>query len=140
MNVHHEAKAGAPTYALVTPTYALVTPEFDGAFVSNEYPTFDCDPDSIRPEFLVAYTLPQKVWSDLARGSKGLGHRRQRLQPRELLAHELWLPPIAWQHKLAEIYNRVEASRKDRERVKEEIDALLPYGPDIWLRALSTGL
>jgi type I restriction enzyme S subunit len=38
--------------------YGMVTSEFDGLYTSSEYPTFECDPKSIRAEFLVAYTFP----------------------------------------------------------------------------------
>lgn len=80
--------------------YGMVTSEFDGIYTSNEYPTFDCDLKNIRPEFLVAYTLSQQVWMNFAKGSKGLGNRRQRLQPDRLIAHDLWLPPMYYQDKI----------------------------------------
>ena len=66
------------------------------------------------------------MWRDLAKGSKGLGNRRQRLQPARLLAYELWLPPLAWQEAIAEVYKQMRALERDRERVAAQLAALLP--------------
>jgi type I restriction enzyme S subunit len=51
--------------------YGMVTPEFDGSFVSQEYPTFDCDPKFVRAEFLAAYFKPRHVWATVAEGARG---------------------------------------------------------------------
>lgn len=83
--------------------YGQVSPEFNGVFVSNEYPTFDCDPSFVRAEFLAAYFRPAQVWKAVATGSKGLGDRRQRVQPDQVLAHELWVPPISEQEQLVTV-------------------------------------
>jgi len=106
--------------------YGMVTDEFDGAFVSQEYPTFDCDPREVRAEFLAAYFKPPNVWKDVGRGSKGLGDRRQRVQPQQVLAHELWLPPIAWQNRLAEVQAEVDALKRLQADTAAELDAMLP--------------
>jgi type I restriction enzyme, S subunit len=33
----------------------FITDEYDDRYVSGEYPTFDCDPEKVKPEFLFAY-------------------------------------------------------------------------------------
>lgn len=106
--------------------YGMVTNEFDGAFVSAEYPTFDCDPTQIRAEFLAAYFRAAHVWKAVAAGSKGLGNRRQRVQPEQVLAHQVWLPPMAWQDRLAEVQREVDALRQLQIETTAELDALLP--------------
>jgi len=106
--------------------YGRVTPEFDGAFVSQEYPTFDCDSRQVRAEFLAAYFKPGHIWTSVAAGSKGLGHRRQRVQPAHLLAHELWIPPTAWQDRLAEVQVEADALKRLQAETAAELDALLP--------------
>jgi len=106
--------------------YGMVTNEFDGAFVSQEYPTFTCDPRHVRAEFLAAYFRPSNVWKDVAQGSKGLGDRRQRVQPTQVLAHELWLPPVAWQDRLAEVRAKVDALKRLQSETAAELDTLLP--------------
>jgi type I restriction enzyme, S subunit len=42
--------------------YGMVTEEYDGHFVSGEYPTFECVPSLIRVEFLAAYFKAPSVW------------------------------------------------------------------------------
>jgi type I restriction enzyme, S subunit len=106
--------------------YGRVTPEFDGAFVSQEYPTFDCDAKHVRSEFLAAYFKPKHLWKAIAAGSKGLGDRRQRVQPAQVLSHEIWLPPIAWQNRLAEVQAEVDALKRLQAETAAEMDALLP--------------
>lgn len=106
--------------------YGMVTKEFDGAFVSQEYPTFKCDPHRIRAEFLVAFFKPVHVWKDVAIGSKGLGDRRQRVQPSQILNHELWLPPLTWQDRLAEVRAEVNLLKRLQDETAGELDALLP--------------
>ncbi len=106
--------------------YGMVTDEFDGAFVSQEYPTFECNPQHIRAEFLAAYFKPVHIWKDVARGSKGLGDRRQRVQPAQVLARELWLPPIADQNRLAAVRAEMEALKRLQAETAAELDALLP--------------
>ena len=106
--------------------YGMVTKEFDGAFVSQEYPTFKCDPHRIRAEFLVAYFKPAHVWKDVAIGSKGLGDRRQRVQPPQILNHELWLPPLTWQNRLTEVRAEVDVLKCLQAETAGELGALLP--------------
>lgn len=106
--------------------YGRVTPEFDGTFVSQEYPTFNCDQQQVRSEFLAAYFKPAHVWKTVAAGSKGLDDRRQRVQPAQLMTHELWLPPISWQNRLAEVQSEVDAMKNLQADTAAELDALLP--------------
>lgn len=98
--------------------YGMVADEFDGVYVSNEYPTFDCDTTQILPEFLVAYFKAKHVWETVAAGSKGLGNRRQRVQPDKILAHELWLPPLAYQQCFVQLGRGV----AETSRVRAETD------------------
>lgn len=106
--------------------YGMVSSDFDGHFVSNEYPTFDCDPAHVRIEFVSAYFRSPEVWKDIAVGSKGLGDRRQRVQPSQVLSHNLWVPPIAWQNKIAEAQDKVDALEHLQAETAAELNALLP--------------
>lgn len=106
--------------------YGVVGDEFDGCFVSNEYPTFDCRPDVMRPEFLAAYIQTPTVWRAVATGSKGLGDRRQRVHPDQVLNHELWLPPLAYQDTLAKVSRQRVSSRLPADECSVAMDAVLP--------------
>jgi type I restriction enzyme S subunit len=89
--------------------YGFVTNDFDGHFVSNEYPAFDCRPDQARAEFIAAYFKSPVVWKDVATGSTGLGDRRQRVQPDKILSYSVWLPPIEWQNRIADVQKQMDA-------------------------------
>jgi type I restriction enzyme, S subunit len=106
--------------------YGIVTQEFDGFFVSNEYPTFDCDPACLLPETLVAYLKPSSMWHRIAEGSKGLGDRRQRVQPEQLLQHESWLPPIDDQRQLVAVSREHDMLKAAQAARRAELDALMP--------------
>ncbi len=106
--------------------YGMVTDDFDECFVSNEYPTFDCRPSHIRGEFLSAYFKSPVTWEQIAAGSKGLGHRRQRVQPEQILGHEIWLPPMEWQNQIAEVQTKKSDLNKHQTESTTELDALLP--------------
>jgi type I restriction enzyme S subunit len=106
--------------------YGIVTEEYDGFFTSNEYPTFDCVNGHVLPEFLAAYFKAKPVWAEIAQGSKGLGGRRQRVHPAQILQHRAWLPPIEWQAKIAAAFRHAPALGSLESEVAAELDALLP--------------
>lgn len=84
-------------------SYGYVSADYDGFFVSGEYPTFTCNPSECRAEFVYAHFKPERIWRTLSAKSKGLGLRRQRVQPPAILAHEAWVPPMPEQDRLAEV-------------------------------------
>ncbi len=106
--------------------YGFVTDEFDGCFVSNEYPTFECDASRARAEFVAAYFNSPAVWKEVASGSKGLGDRRQRVQPERVLSHTVWLPPLEWQEQIARVQKHVSALKRLQSETATELDAMLP--------------
>ena len=106
--------------------YGMATDDFDGYFVSNEYPTFDCIASDICVEFIMAYFKSPFIWQKIATGSKGLGDRRQRVQPEQVLAHEIWLPPIKWQNQIAEVQKNLTVLKKYQTETSAKLGALLP--------------
>jgi type I restriction enzyme S subunit len=103
-----------------------VTDEYDGCFVSAEFPNFDCDLSRVRPEFLFAYFKDLNVWKQIAAGSKGLGDRRQRVQPDTFLNFRIMLPPIEWQNKLSRVINQANELESLQAETQKELDALMP--------------
>lgn len=106
--------------------YAMVPTEFDGYYVSNEYPIFDCNLNYVKPEFLFAYFKSPNVWRQLAKESTGLGHRRQRVKQDKILLHRLSLPPLDWQIRIINVYYKRQDLVNDQQRTTQEINALLP--------------
>jgi type I restriction enzyme S subunit len=95
--------------------YGVVSDEFDGSFVSNEYPMFETDATRLVPEYLTAYFRRPAVWEEVAKGAVGMGDRRRRVQPEHLLRHPIPLPPLPEQRrivaKLDQLSAKVEEAR-----------------------------
>lgn len=106
--------------------FGVVPTEYDGFHVSNEFPTFELDRKKIDVSFLLAYTKSPQVWKSFAVHSKGVGARRERLKPENLLAETLWLPPLEWQQKIKQTGNWLASIRQTYADTQPELDALLP--------------
>lgn len=106
--------------------YALVPQEFDGAFVSNEFPTFECKPERLLPGFIGWYFSRPVVWARLAEGGKGMGDRRKRVHPERILEHRIRLPEISVQRQLLKKLDGVAARIARIRRLQAELDALVP--------------
>lgn len=108
-------------------SYGYVSADFDGFYVSGEYPTFTCIPGECRAEFVYAHFKPERVWQSLSAKSKGLGLRRQRVQPPAILAHEAWVPPMPEQDRIAEVltaqrnFAASDTFKKDAEALRRSI-------------------
>jgi len=101
--------------------YSVVTDEFDGCYLSNEYPSFRIDTNRLHPGFLKAYFKQPRVWTDIARGSIGVGFRRQRVQPAQVLKHSIPLPPLAEQQA---IVTRLDTLADKSRQVNAHLDAI----------------
>jgi type I restriction enzyme, S subunit len=104
--------------------YALVEEPFDGYFVSNEFPSFDIDVGRVHPRFLAAYFRSASTWETLAAKSKGLGVRRQRVQPAAILEHQVWLPPLDDQRRVAKTAELAIDLSRVRSKVAERLEAV----------------
>lgn len=106
--------------------YAYVTPAFDGYFVSNEFPSFDPDPDRLDARWLATYLRSAERWAELAGASKGLGVRRQRIPVEAILAYEVWLPPIEVQRSMVETIDAIDRASQARAENTKRVSALVP--------------
>ncbi|MBO0698448.1 MAG: restriction endonuclease subunit S [Zavarzinella sp.] len=102
--------------------YGLVGDEFDGYFVSNEYPTFDFDSDRLLPGFLATFFQSPAAWEEVARLSTGMGDRRRRIQPEQFLTYRVPLPPLAEQRRLVERIEAVAAKVAEAKRLRAEAE------------------
>lgn len=80
---------------------ALVPAEFDGYFVSSEFPTFAPDPDRVAPGFLEHFLKSNQFTEEMARSTNGLGQRRQRVNIDAFLRILVPLPPTSEQDRIA---------------------------------------
>ena len=127
--VLHRVHAGQFIYSRLFAfegAYGQVTDEFEGHFVSNEFPTFDTDAKSIDVTWLVTHLRSPEHWRDLAANSKGLGVRRQRVPVEAVLAYDVWLPPIEQQREMVRVLVALGATRVVRSVAEQKVEALLP--------------
>jgi len=85
---------------------AIVTPEFDGYFVSPEFPTFTLDTSQLLPSFMRVLYKTKQFTREMQARCTGTLVRRMRLNPNELLKIPVSIPPLDEQK---EIVAKVEA-------------------------------
>lgn len=109
--------------------YTVVPPELDGYFTSNEFPTFDVDANRADHRYLEWLFRQPEVWREIAIGSKGIGARRERVHPRQVLSYRISLPSLDEQRRIVKRLDMVAALVADRRRAIEaaerETQALL---------------
>lgn len=109
--------------------YTVVPPELDGYFTSNEFPTFDVDANRADHRYLEWLFRQPEVWREIAIGSKGIGARRERVHPRQVLSYRISLPSLDEQRRIVQRLNTVAALVAERRRAIEaaewETQALL---------------
>lgn len=88
--------------------FGVVPSQMNGWYVSNEYPTFDVDERQAVVDFLNLAICRQPAWDELAAMTVGMGHRRQRLRPDDLLAFEIALPSLDEQRAILELCSAAE--------------------------------
>jgi len=106
--------------------YAFVDSTFDGAFVSNEFPSLDPDRDQLDARWLATYLRSPERWAELSGFSKGLGVRRQRIPVEALLAYEVWLPPVDQQAEIALRLDQLVEVQQSRTYASTRIRSLVP--------------
>lgn len=106
--------------------YAYVPAEFDGRFVSNEFPAFDPNPDRLDARWLAIFMRSPSRWAELRGSSKGLGVRRQRVPVDAILSYRIWLPPIEAQMSMLAAIERLESIQAARGDVDRRAAALVP--------------
>lgn len=105
---------------------ALVPPDFDGQFLSPEFPTFDINPDVAHPQFLGALLTSESFWSRLKGESKGIGARKERVHAERLLEQEIALPPLDEQQRRSVAMEAVAAAMRLSSCRSDRLAALVP--------------
>ena len=109
--------------------YGVVPAEFDGYFVSNEFPLFAADESKVIPDYLAWFFRNPAVWPGIARLTTGMGNRRQRIKPESLLDYEIPLPPLQEQHRIVSrigwISAKLDFVRDAIEELESEMTAML---------------
>ena len=102
-SVLFEVKSGQFIYSRLKAfegAFAVVPDKADGHFVTNEFPTFDCNPERLDAAYLAwLFRLPA-TWAKLSEESKGVGARRERVHPEALVSLRIPLPSVAEQRRI----------------------------------------
>jgi type I restriction enzyme, S subunit len=106
--------------------YGLVSTEFDGCFVSNEYPTFEIERKKLEPAFLTIYFQRKRIWEEASALASGMGDRRRRIQPESFLRYKLPLPPLGEQRRLIECVQTLAAKLQEAELLRKSIHDVFP--------------
>lgn len=85
----------------------VVPPEFDGGYVSSEFPTFTLNEEVVLPEFLALVCRRPSFWNEMRIRSRGTAERRGRLNPQDLLNVEIQLPDRDAQARFVELERAV---------------------------------
>lgn len=87
----------------------VVAAEFEGAFVSPEFPTITLDESRLLPEFMRFVCRQPWFHGEMRARATGTAERRNRLKPGDLLEIELLLPPPDTQRQIAAASEAAEA-------------------------------
>jgi type I restriction enzyme S subunit len=108
-------------------SFGLIPEEFDGCYVSNEFPTFHIDTTRILPKYLEFYFKQQPVWKEVEKLCEGTtAVSRNRLKEKHFLDIEIALPQLAKQEKTVAVLERLESEIEGiiRQPVRANIEAL----------------
>lgn len=106
--------------------YALVPEEFDGCYVSNEFPTFAVNSDLASSKFLMALFITEADWQEMRASTKGVGDRRLRIQPEHVLARQIWIPPPQEVRRIDSMFDHHLALKAKHAAIREINTALVP--------------
>jgi type I restriction enzyme S subunit len=94
---------------------SLVSEEFDGYFLSPQFPTFSAIDNCLDIEYFSWYCKQSKIWESLRQKSQGMGARRDSVSVKKFLSLEIPLPPIAEQRRIVariqELAAKIEEAR-----------------------------
>jgi type I restriction enzyme S subunit len=108
----HRLKAGQLVMRKLTAWEGPITtvpPEFDGGYVSSEFPTFTLDETRVLPAFMRLICQQPSFHAEMRLRSTGTAERRNRLKPDDLLSIEIELPSIDEQRAVVVVASAIEA-------------------------------
>lgn len=102
---------------------AVVPKEFDGLYVSPEFPVFNIDTSLADPRYISLLCQWPYLWEQLRAGESGIGGRRKRVHPEHLLGIRVPLPTLLQQERIVDLvqgldlashcYNRYGSAARD---------------------------
>jgi len=122
---------------------SLIPDEFDGYFLSPQFPTFSAIENRLDIQYLNWYCKQSKVWESLRQKSQGMGARRDSVSAKKFLSLNIPLPPIAEQRRIVarieELAAKIEEARGLRESAIEKATLLTKASlDDIFSKSLDS--
>lgn len=105
---------------------AVVDEQFDGSYVSSEYPVFAPRPGVLAPEYFAGVAASPAFWESLDASARGSMVRRRRINPKQFLATHIWVPPIDFQHSVSRLLASVHEIKDARQSATDRLAACLP--------------
>lgn len=84
---------------------AMVDETHDSCFVSSEFPSYEVDFEKVDPDYLWHVVTWDGFTESLARGTTGMGQRRQRVNPNAFESITIPLPNLAEQRRITAYLN-----------------------------------
>jgi len=110
---------------------AVVPRQFDGFFVSQEFPTFDIDSAKVLPSYVALLINRAGLWERLAEVVTGMGGRRKRVHPAALFGVAVPVPPLADQRRIVDLLEAVDSLASSASAVAERAHrALVAFARD----------
>lgn len=104
---------------------ALVPKEFEGLFLSPQYPTFKAK-EGINIKYISEYCKHPKVWQDLLNKSKGIGARRNSISVPTFLSLEIPLPELDVQNKIVDALEKLTQLKLNQIELNKKLEFLTP--------------
>ena len=119
--------------------FAVVPDEADGRFVTNEFPTFDCHAERLDNGYLAwLFRLPA-TWAKLSEESTGIGARRERVHPEQVLRFRCMLPPLPIQRSIARCLDSVAKRIAKRAAAAKKVEVELGTMLQAAFRRMTSG-
>ncbi|WP_345349791.1 restriction endonuclease subunit S [Actinoallomurus liliacearum] len=90
---------------------AIIPREFDGWYLSPEFPTFEIDTTRADERYLMNICMWPGLWERLSGQSKGIGARKVRVSADRLLSTEVPLPALDEQRLIADQLDKLNQSK-----------------------------
>jgi len=111
-------------------SFAIVPDEFEGCYVSGEFPLFEIDLQKINPKYLEYFFKMSEVWDIALQKSSGISvSSRNRLKVEKFLDLEIPLPPLDTQSSLVQnlmiYFSKIETAKTNKQELNVILDRLL---------------
>jgi type I restriction enzyme, S subunit len=97
---------------------AVVPPDFDGLFVSQEFPVFNIDTSKVLPQYLMLVCKWPTIWERVRVHETGMGGRRTRVHPRRMLQVSVPVPDLSAQRRIVDLLIRADGLLEGQARLE----------------------